>query len=598
MKPESNSKKLLAITRSKAKMYEFDVPEKEHIAMPKNPSFLFDLTIGILEKIAYSYSSGELFETIEKKSNFKDDLLFSSQFFEAYLNSKLNTELDNHMILLSSAAFYLCDLPGSSSVLIKKIEPGFDLGCSGLDLKLYNRLKYNIGLPKDQLLDLRSQIYKTGSDVELIFIDVLIAVTIQKIENSSRNCLSKYTTIPIELWEHIINKPTFIKEFWPSQRKIGEFGVYDGKSAIIQMPTSAGKTKAIEIIIRSAFISGRTSLAVIVAPFRALCHEIHLSLKHQFEGEEIRIDEIFNTFQMDISIEKITSCSNCILVLTPEKLNYILRHDSELSQHIGLIIYDEGHLFDDSSRGVNYELLLSSLKMQMQDDKQVILISAVVKNSEDLNHWLLNDSGAVISGINLTPTPRSIVFSSWRRESGDLIFYNSNEFKEKQFFVPNIIKTEKILNLNSNKRAIDFPKKKDISKISIYLALKLAKNGSVAIFSGTKRSAFSQLKKILDAYKHELLIPKPIEYSDQLEGKRILHLCIQNFGVDSEISKAAKIGVYLHYGNTSQGMKMAIEYALQENKSNLYYALLPWHKELISHYVILSFQGQGKVMKK
>jgi cytochrome c biogenesis factor len=55
---------------------------------------------------------------------------------------------------------------------------------------------------------------------------------------------------------------------------LGKEGIFSGQSAVIQMPTSAGKTKSTEIIIRSAFMSQRTKIAVVVAPFKALCHEI------------------------------------------------------------------------------------------------------------------------------------------------------------------------------------------------------------------------------------------------------------------------------------------------------------------------------------
>ena len=44
------------------------------------------------------------------------------------------------------------------------------------------------------------------------------------------------------------------------------------------MPTSAGKTRSVDLILRGAFYSNRTSLAMVVAPFRALCEEIRQSL--------------------------------------------------------------------------------------------------------------------------------------------------------------------------------------------------------------------------------------------------------------------------------------------------------------------------------
>jgi replicative superfamily II helicase len=48
------------------------------------------------------------------------------------------------------------------------------------------------------------------------------------------------------------------------------------------MPTSAGKTRATELIIRSAFLAERASLAIIVAPYRSLCHDIRGNLSAAF----------------------------------------------------------------------------------------------------------------------------------------------------------------------------------------------------------------------------------------------------------------------------------------------------------------------------
>jgi len=48
MKLEARSKNLLAITKSKAKMYEFAIDEAEHIELRQDPNKLLITTIGIL----------------------------------------------------------------------------------------------------------------------------------------------------------------------------------------------------------------------------------------------------------------------------------------------------------------------------------------------------------------------------------------------------------------------------------------------------------------------------------------------------------------------------------------------------------------------
>ena len=65
-----------------------------------------------------------------------------------------------------------------------------------------------------------------------------------------------------------------MKILWPAQQLIGKKEILCGKNAIIQLPTGAGKTKGIELIIRTAFLADRADTVIVVAPLRALCNEI------------------------------------------------------------------------------------------------------------------------------------------------------------------------------------------------------------------------------------------------------------------------------------------------------------------------------------
>ena len=61
MRPESNSRRLFGITRSKGKMYELGLPEDSHIAIPANsePQELFLLTVGTLGDVAATLSDSD-----------------------------------------------------------------------------------------------------------------------------------------------------------------------------------------------------------------------------------------------------------------------------------------------------------------------------------------------------------------------------------------------------------------------------------------------------------------------------------------------------------------------------------------------------------
>ncbi|OQA89170.1 MAG: ski2-like helicase [bacterium ADurb.Bin236] len=595
MRPEQQSKRLLGITYSKAKMYEYAVPLEDHIEIPRDPAELFALTIGLLGDYSseISVGNGRSTERIDELSNY---IPFSARFFDAYLQSRLDEHLDPYLLLIGASAYYLSDMPGSASVLASYFQNGCpDLSGDGLEQlllwilkanfsngikltnnrydKLIERISYRLasyfsnGEGSDKLLLLlrrfREIVYNTGTPRQLLFSDVITSITIKRIQNSTWNSLPQYTDLSVEAWAEVIKKASYIRELWPAQHLIGTHGVYRGRSAVIQMPTSAGKTRASEIIIRSAFLSGRTSLAIIVAPFRALCHEIHDSLLSSFKEESISIDELSDVLQRDFDIKEFLGKKQ-ILVVTPEKLFYILRQSPEIATCIGLIIYDEGHQFDSGTRGVTYELLLTSLKRMIPDKAQTILISAVISNAEMVNKWLNGDEAEVVKGSKLAPTYRTVAFTSWLDQRGRLEFVEPNELDTGMYFVPRVIEQHEIDKIGRERNARVFPRRDDGKDIALFLGLKICGNGSVAVFCGRKDVAANICEKVVDIYERNLPIPKPSSISDALEIDKLHYIHLRNLGADAVATLSSNIGVFAHHGNTPHGIRLAIEHALQK----------------------------------
>src|SRR5690625_2041181 len=105
LKPENKSIKLLGATRSKAKMNEYDVEEQYHIKLSQDPSSLFTLAIGLLGDLSAQLNAGN---TNEKYMNeLRHHLNFSAQFFDAYLEASISTDMDKYVLLLGSASYYL-----------------------------------------------------------------------------------------------------------------------------------------------------------------------------------------------------------------------------------------------------------------------------------------------------------------------------------------------------------------------------------------------------------------------------------------------------------------------------------------------------------
>ncbi|WP_336936085.1 DEAD/DEAH box helicase [Acinetobacter beijerinckii] len=607
MKPEFNSKRLFGITRSKGKMYELEIPENLHISIPdnSNPEELLILTIGILgDAAAYFYEN----DTIKLPDNLINNLLFSASFFDAFIESRLNTNINRELMLIASSTYYLAGRPGSSLVIARKISQyslvtnesslqrflrwlllanwknfqnfGDEYYCFRINsiaklLEFHYYNGENILELTSELKYFRDEIYKKGSPIELLYSEITIAIIKLRLKFSAWNTLPRYSEIGKDQWANVINKPDFPKELWPSQIKIGEQGLFRGKSGVIQMPTSAGKTKSVEIILRSAFLSNKTKLAVVIAPFRALCHEIAQTLKTAFNGDSVRINELSDVLQLDFMIELAelfgnphSFISSSILVVTPEKFLYLLRHKSTLINHIGTIIYDEGHQFDTGRRGITYELLLTEIKKLLSSDAQTILISAVINNAKDIATWLIGENSLVVDGQHLLSTSRAITFASWIENLGQLIFYEDQDYSQYDYFLPRVLNQQKLKLIGKERKERIFPSRNDASEIALYLGCRFVPNGAVAIFNGRKDSAYSLIKKIVDIYNRDFLLKPPAAYSNSEEIRKLFNLISKNFGINSVLSKAALLGAFLHHGTTPNGLRLAIEFAMQKSLIN------------------------------
>jgi len=576
-------------------MIEYHVPEEyQEIDLSLHPNKLFTISIGLLGDLAAAINREE--PDPDSLSELKTNLLFSARFFDSYLQSKLNETLDPYLVLLGSASYYLCDLPGSASVLAKRIDGDYpDLDGDSLedlllwllqaDLETYfdgaegpfggfidgfsKRILqfFEDGNGEENLLDLatklRDAVYEFGTPRQLLFGDVIAAVLRKKLENSAWKALPSYSGLPRDKWLHALQKDSFIKELWPAQHLLGQADVLKGESAIVQMPTSAGKTKATELILRSAFLAERVSLAIIIAPFRALCHEIKNSLVEAFHNETTKVDELSDALQTDFEIAELLGHQQ-ILVVTPEKLLYVLRHAPELAAHVGLLVFDEGHQFDSGTRGITYELLLTSLRSMIPEATQKVLISAVISNAEAVGEWL-NGEPNVVEGTTLIPTFRSVGFASWLDQLGRIEYVDSRDAEQGEFFVPRVIER---FNLGRKKRERTdrfFPEKTDGQAIALYLGLKLVPNGSIAVFCGRKSTAASVCEKAVDIIERGAPLALPSDFSGAQEVVRLRHLHVENLGADAPASQSAAHGIFSHHGNTPHGIRLAVEHAMRDD---------------------------------
>lgn len=588
------------LVRSKAKMIEFDIPLENHILISEDSHKSFLVALAIVADSARKYLEDYINHN-NFDSHLKNQLHNAAEYFDALMLSGLGNanEYRDYIAILGATAYYLGDYNGSSSVMLSYIsdaprfpEDSFNLVKVLIDI-LTDRVFVNyesiVGIYSDEsnilveqyrnyilegreisievFKNLQDNVYSIGSDFSIIIVNCLLAIVCKKINSSSTKLLPEFSGLDFSLWQNYIQSTGSIKELWPSQIELGVQGIFSGKSGIIQMPTSSGKTASVNLILRSAFYSNRIDNALIIAPFRALCREICRDTnKHFVNDEEVFISEIFDLPEIPQDFSIFNDGKKRVFILTPEKLLFLLRNHQSFINEIGLCIFDEAHLFDDPSRGTNFELLLSTVKQIFPKEIQKILISAVIPDSEAINQWF-NEDGVIVSNNSIKITEKRVAFSDLKGSNEQLYFIDPITFEE-EFFVPRTVSVTELEQVGKERKQKVFPELTDANDLSIYYGTKLINNGGVGIFCGRKDTVNVVLRRFIDLNNRNYDLTNFLKNSDRSEVEKIGNLIGQNLGYDSVEYTCSQLGVFSHHSGIPMGIRIAIEYAFSKSKIN------------------------------
>lgn len=164
-----------------------------------------------------------------------------------------------------------------------------------------------------------------------------------------------------------------------------------GRSFVVTFPTGAGKTTMTELRIATELLRGRK--VVYLAPTRALVDQVSQELSERLAP--IAQSVVRGRFLEDFGED----AAGRVFVQTPEQCLAYLSFDVDAHQDLGLIVVDEAHQLsgeppapDGSAtlpgqRSVDAMWTLLSL-MQRSPAVDVVLISAMVRNGQELADWL------------------------------------------------------------------------------------------------------------------------------------------------------------------------------------------------------------------
>lgn len=587
----NTSNYMLKYQKAKAKLVEYDIPRKDYPKFPLNSNELSYPVVYILSR----YAESVIENNVADMEEFSPHLVAASQYFDAAVGANDREEYDVDFLLSGAAAYFLSDDFGSAKVLCSeffvRINPEINepqkITGNLLGYLLLNRdfhisvdtpngekvchsllAYYNTGEGVEKIRGLLSEyrkaVYENDAPMEIYYVDILCAIVMVALSKSSWILLPRYSELDQSLWSDYLKGPKAPRMLWPAQQLIGEKGVLRGQSAIVQLPTGVGKTKSIELVIRSSFASGRATTAIIVAPLRALCNEIANDMISAF-GDEVLVNQFSDVLEEDFSLELFLSFKSKILICTPEKLSYIIHHQADFLDEIGLYIFDEGHMFDDGSRGAIYELLISEIRSHISGKEQIILLSAVLSNAEQIQKWLLGEAGVLASDSKIKATPKTIGFASQTKD----IHYYSDDSAQEDFYVPRSIEVIALQKRPREKKQRYFPELTDAKDIAIYYANKLCKNGGVAIFANRTSTVLTVINRIIELRDRGCLLAEIKGNSDGKEMSRLAQSMSDYYGEQHPYTIACYLGVVPHYSNLPNGLRLAVEHACRNKALRL-----------------------------
>lgn len=563
-----------AKARAKASEYAVDMS-----ALPRFPYDSDDLhysSIYVLSQYTDARLEGG------DSARFIEDLKKTASFYDASANDDRNSEFGDGYWVLAMAAYFLLGNYGSAKVAACRVGNSAFYGSNAellVDLVNYllvpgsaapaelRRLgEYLMGEPvsKSAVFD-EAKAFLTESKAEDSFFGRLLYVAVEDIvANSSRKLLPIYTGIEATKWRPYLEGNNAAKVLWQAQRVIGEAGVFKGGSAFIQLPTGSGKTTSVELLIRSRILAGDCSLAVVIAPLRALCSEIAHDLKTKLDGvAEVRLAS--DVMEIDAWIGSLL-VGKQVLVFTPEKFSFVFHHNGIFIDDIDLFVFDEAHLLDSVSRGPAYELLLAEI-IAKRPLVQKVLISAVVANSDEIAGWATGDSSRLATGEGIQVTERSMAFAL---EKGRRITYVNPVAPSgniTDFFLPTGLRQQPLAPKGRERRKRFFPESTGSSPdyardLAIYYANRLIRNGACAIYvprSGSMRKLFKRLSDI-DSRGADLGTLK--RSFDLHEAAAISRLIALHYGDEDELCEGLAVGVLPHYGALQGAVRQSVEHAI------------------------------------
>ena len=318
-----------------------------------------------------------------------------------------------------------------------------------------------------------------------------------------------------------------LTELYPPQKEAVLAGALEGKNLVLASPTASGKTLVAELCALKHVLE-RDGKVLYLSPLRALASEKFEEFQKYTDirkGNGRKVSVGVSTGDYDSSDPWMGK--HDIIVTTNEKADSLLRHRAKWVSDVSLVVADEVHLLNDADRGPTLEVVLARL-MQVNPDIQLVVLSATIKNVEDVAEWL--------KAIPVTTNWRPVTLREGVILHDEVLFRDGGALK--------IEKTAKDPTLN--------------------LAVYTVKSGNQALaFAGTRRNSIGLAKRI--STKLKPLLSKPMKRSLKQLSEQILATGART-RLGEQLAEVVSGGAAFHHAGLSGGHRKIVEDSFREGK--------------------------------
>jgi superfamily II DNA/RNA helicase len=346
----------------------------------------------------------------------------------------------------------------------------------------------------------------------------------------------QWASLRQEFIEVLTARSTAEITLWPSQLEAAARASDPDDDLVVALPTSAGKTRIAELCILRALADRRR--VVYLTPLRALSAQQERTLWQTFRPLGARVTSLYGASGV-ARADTATFESAQIVVATPEKLDFALRHQPSILDDVGLVILDEGHMIGIDEREVRYEALVQRLlSREDASSRRLVCLSAIFGSGElttDFTSWIRSDSPGSPIESDWRPTRHRPATVTWNGERGRLEVQVDSETP----FVPGFLQSTPPIPPRRN----PFPN--DHVELVLATADKLVSEGANVLVYCTQRNYVESVaRNLLTLIERGYLDLYPVDG----DVSRAIRIGEEWLGADHVAAAALAAGVAVHHG--------------------------------------------------